>query len=513
MDWSQLQARTKRSPLKLVLALLAAFLQSASVTFLTELLLPYLDLVNIALLYLLNVVLIAVWMGRWPAVFGALISSLSFAHVFVPPRYSLAITEPTYLITAVEMLAVALITGHLTAGLAAKAEEAAYRESTLQALYTLASQLAGALNSADVEQIIQSFLASSGWRSSLFVADQEQNLNSISNTPLPPCYSVEASRNALERGEVVEVSCGQILLRYFPLRTAKENCGVMLLEAPVGAKETGEERSRFVALASLVAVTLERVHFADVARDATLKAETEQLRSSLLSALSHDIRTPLTSVIGLADTLTRSNAAFPATEKDMLAELHGQALHMNWMVNNLLDMARLQAGRIVLKREWQPLEEVIGSSLEVMRSRLSGRKVTVALEPGLPLLEFDAVLIERVICNLLENAAKYAPEGEIRLEAARTDGHVAISVIDQGPGIASGDEGRIFDLFVQGRQEASNPGVGLGLAICRSIIQAHGGSIRAENRAPRGATFTFTLPIGDAPEAEEAPINEPGGLA
>ncbi|MGE5386742.1 MAG: ATP-binding protein [Betaproteobacteria bacterium] len=491
--------------------LVVAFLACVGVTLITEPLLAYLDLVKIALLYLLNVVMIAVWLGRWPAVFAALVSSLSFAHVFVPPHYSLAITEPTYLITAVEMLVVALVTGHLTAGLATKAEEAAQRERTLQALYAFATRLAGVIDAAGLAEVTRKFLAGGGHSVALLVLDEAGDLQTQDSGRIRGCLSLEAARRALEREELIEVKCASGLIRYFPLQAAGAGCGVLVTCSAHSGPEAPDERGRLATLASLVGVTLERVRYADMARDATLKAETEQLRSSILSALSHDIRTPLTSVIGLADTLARSVTRLEPGQQELLLELHGQALQMNSMVNNLLDMARLQAGRLCLQREWQPLEEVIGSSLEILKGRLAGRKLVLALEPELPLLEFDAVLIERVICNLLENALKFAPEGELRLEARRASDEVAVSVLDEGIGITPGREEQMFEMFVQGKRESANAGVGLGLAICRSIVAAHGGTIRAENRVPKGAVITFTLPVGIPPEAEEAPIEDEEG--
>lgn len=504
----------KATPLMWLLRLSAALLPPAGVTLLAGPLLSHLELVHIALLYLLGVLLVAVFLGRWPGVVAAIVSSLAFAHVFVPPHYSLAITDPSYLITAVEMLAVALITGHLTADLADKAEEARARESTLQSLYVAASQLAAAASREDVARVVELFLPARDGQLVLFVVNAAGGLEALSAAPLPAGAEVAAASAALHiaspaRQPHVVGNC-----RYYALKTATGDRGVLALRPGARAGNEHDEsdgsdyNSRFATLASLLGVTLERVRYADVARDATLKAETEQLRSSILTALSHDIRTPLTTVIGLADTLTRSLRKFDPAERELLLELHGQALQMNWIVSNLLDMARLKAGRVCLQREWQPLEEVVGSSLELMKGRLAGRPLVLALEAGLPLLEFDAVLIERVICNLIENALKFAPAGEIRLEAQRRDDFVAIAVIDQGSGIRAGDEERIFEMFVQGRQESTNPGVGLGLAICRSIVIAHGGTISAANHPPQGTAVTFTLPLGEPPEAEEAPLGE-----
>lgn len=484
------------------------------VTALTTPLLHYFDLVNIALLYLLNVVLVAVWLGRLPAVFAALFGSVCFAHVFVPPHFSLAITDPSYLITALEMLVVAWVTGHLTAGLGARAEEAAQREKNVLALNEFAKDLAGASDTEQVGQIAVNFLtAVEGTEAVLLVLNREGKLEAAGHFAVAPCFDLAIAQRVIDRGERQVAHTPAGILLYFPLQASNAISGVLAVFLPEGKFfDVRLERHRLETMASVVAVTLGRVRYANMARDAVLKAETEQLRSSILAALSHDIRTPLTSVVGLADALAISTKPATTEQHELAVELRDQAMQMNSMVNNLLDMARLQAGRLHLQREWQPLEEVIGSSLELMKARLGERKVKLVLAPDLPLLEFDAALIERVICNLIENASKFCREGEIRLEAECRGSEVAISVVDEGCGVPAGCEERIFEMFEQGRQESGNhPGVGLGLSICRTIIAAHGGTIRAANHDPNGAVFTFTLPVGTPPEAEEAPLDDPGG--
>jgi two-component system sensor histidine kinase KdpD len=216
--------------------------------------------------------------------------------------------------------------------------------------------------------------------------------------------------------------------------------------------------------------------------------------------LSHDLRTPLTVLVGVADSLTLSQPPLGGKQAELAATLRDEAVRMSALVDNLLDMARLQAGEVKLNRQWQPLEEVVGSSLKARRQPLSGHRVRVVLPADLPLLEFDAVLIERVLCNLLENAAKYTPPGsEVRLEAGVEGGEAHISVIDSGPGLAPGSEEAIFEKFTRGERESTTPGVGLGLAICRAIVKAHKGRIWAENLPPGGARFVFTLPLGTPP--------------
>jgi two-component system sensor histidine kinase KdpD len=253
---------------------------------------------------------------------------------------------------------------------------------------------------------------------------------------------------------------------------------------------------------------MERLHFVEVAQSAQLRASAEGLRSSILSALSHDVRTPLTALYGLADSLLLARPPLPAAAQETAAAIRDQALRLNGMVANLLDMVRLQAGEVNLRKEWQPIEEVIGASIKLLGSALADHPVTVTLEPALPLLSLDAVLLERVLSNLLENAAKYSPSGsEIRIEARALDQVVEVSVADRGPGFPAHRLDRVFELFERGvPAESTVPGVGIGLAICRAIVDAHGGEIRASNLPGGGGRVAFTLPRGAPPPVEAEPL-------
>jgi two-component system sensor histidine kinase KdpD len=260
------------------------------------------------------------------------------------------------------------------------------------------------------------------------------------------------------------------------------------------------------ALASLLAVALERLHYVEIAQATEVKMLTERLRSSMLSALSHDLRTPLTAMVGLADSLFLIKPALPSAALETAQALHEQSARLAGMVGNLLDMARLNAGEVTLRREWQPLEEVVGAGIKLLGNALADHPVKVELPADLPLLEFDAVLVERVLCNLLENAAKYAPpHTSIELSAQRTGNTVAVMVKDRGIGFPEHRGDELFNMFVRGQAESGKPGVGLGLAICKAIVEAHGGHIHAESRADGGACVTFTLPVGNPPVVEEEP--------
>jgi len=236
--------------------------------------------------------------------------------------------------------------------------------------------------------------------------------------------------------------------------------------------------------------------------------ESERLRNSLLSALSHDLRTPLAVLTGLVDTLFASTPALVPAQMRLVDALREESLRMHHMVANLLDMARIQSGEIRLRLEWQSLEELVGTAIRAVRPVLADRLVRVAISPDVPLLSCDAVLVERVFVNLLENVAKYTPAGTPASVEARTrDDRIEVTVADTGPGVPRGMEEAIFEKFTRGRNESATPGVGLGLAICRAIVEAHRGEIRYRANTPHGACFIVVLPRGAPPELpqEESP--------
>ena len=258
--------------------------------------------------------------------------------------------------------------------------------------------------------------------------------------------------------------------------------------------------------AALIGIALERVHYITVAQEALVSMESERLRNGLLSSISHDLRTPLTALVGLIDAMMLLEPKLEAQHQEFAGAIREQAMRTNAQVNNLLDMARLQAGKVTLKREWQPLEDAVGAALQARAAVLGGHSVHIDLPGDLPVLELDAVLMERVFNNLLENAAKYTPPGSVIEISARVAGaDVEVSVCDNGPGLPPGREQAIFEKFTRGEEESTVVGVGLGLAIARAIVVAHGGDIRAHNQTQGGACFVFTLPIGNPPAIKEEP--------
>jgi two-component system sensor histidine kinase KdpD len=291
---------------------------------------------------------------------------------------------------------------------------------------------------------------------------------------------------------------------YLPLKAPMRVRGVLAIEpASPAALQVPEQREFLDTLAALIAIAIERVHFVTVAQQTLVQMESERLRNSLLAALSHDLRTPLTALVGLADTLSielgRGQGGPAATARS----ISDQARRTAELVDNLLEMARLQAGGVTLRRDWQSLEELVGSAIASIEPALADHRIDIAIPPDLPLLHCDGALIERVIVNLLENAAKHTPAGtRIGVNAGVGDGEIEVTVWDSGPGLPPGDPDALFDKFTRGDKESRVPGVGLGLAICRAIVEAHGGRIAAGPRSGGGARFTFTLPLASAPAVE-----------
>ena len=469
----------------------------------------YFDLANIVMLFLLAVVLVAVRYGRGPAVLSAFLSVALFDFFLVPPRFSFAVNDIQYLLTFAVMLTVALITGQLTAGLKRQADLASTRERRTRALYEMSRELAGALTMSQVTAIARRFLRNVVQADAVLLLPAGSGQLDLAVDAGDDARRIEMSmaRMAFDSGPCTDLDAVNPV-GYFPLKAPTRVRGVMAVVCDDRSTAPLLEHHELLeTVASLVAIAVERMHYVEVANNAQLQMVSERLRSSILAAVSHDLRTPLTALVGLADSLAVGKPPLPLQQRESAAAIRDQAIRLSGLVSNLLDMARLNAGDVKLRKEWQPLEEVIGSSIKLLERSLLDHPVSVQLAADLPLLEFDAVLIERVFCNLIENAAKYSVAGSsIEISARCVDKAVEIAVCDHGAGIPAGRAAEFFEMFVRGARESATPGVGLGLAICRAIVEAHGGTIMADNRAQGGACFMFTLPTGNPPviEAEES---------
>lgn len=502
---------------------------SLSTAFVTIPLLPYLDLANIVMFFLLTVVLVAVRLGRGPSVAATFVGVIAFDFFFVPPRFSFAVSDLQYLVTFAIMLAVGLITGHLTANLRYQAHVASHRESRSRALYEFARELSGALQTEQIFDTTRTFIQRTfRAKATLLLPDDAGHLQP---PPLAPGEISKASPiSALEHiyepdmgiaqwafDHAIPAGIGTDTLPggsffYLPLVAPMRTRGLLAI-LPENRRWMliPEQQRQLDTFATLAAIALERVHYIEIAKNVLIRMESERLRNSLLSALSHDLRTPLTSLVGLSDSLAMSRPPLAPPQRELAEAVRDEAIRMSSLVSNLLDMARIQSGEVKLNLQWQPFEEVVGSALHVSRSQLTRHQVQTRLARDLPLVRFDAVLIERVLCNLIENASKYTPAGSHIIITAEVKAQfLEVTVSDNGPGLPQGREEAIFEKFTRGERESAKPGVGLGLAICRAIVEAHGGTIHAERASIGGASFLFTLPLGtppDMPKMDEVTVS------
>jgi two-component system sensor histidine kinase KdpD len=289
---------------------------------------------------------------------------------------------------------------------------------------------------------------------------------------------------------------------YIPLVGAQGEVGVLGVQPNDPRRfHDVEQRTLLDVFAGQLGSALERARLAEQAQQAQLQVEAERLHNSLLSSVSHDLRTPLSVITGAASALLEPEAALkPAARRDLAETIHEEALRLNRLVRNLLDMTRLASGAIKVAKEWQAIEGVIGAALGRVEEALRDRTVDVRLPPDLPLVPIDGVLVEQLLINLLENAAKYTPPGSpIELSAHQEKDALVVEVADRGPGIPQDLVDKIFEKFYRLPREGGGGGAGLGLAICRGIAEAHGGRIWAQNRDGGGAVFRFTLPIDGTP--------------
>jgi two-component system sensor histidine kinase KdpD len=476
----------------------------AATTVLTHGLLPYFDLANIVMVFLLAVVATGVWLGRGPAVLAAFLNVAAFDFFFVPPRLSFAVADVQYLLTFAVMLIVGLVTGQLTAGLRFSARVAQHREARSRALFEAARELSNVLTHEQAVAVAQAVIGREFHAEvAVFVLGLDERLQAPASPAagLDPGTAQWAFDHHQSAGLGTDTLAGSAWL-YLPLRATMRSRGVLALrpQAPRFLL-VPEQRQQLETFAALTAMALERVHYVEVAQQATVQMASERLRNSLLAALSHDLRTPLAALVGNAELLAASQPALAEAQQALAAGLADKARRMAEMVTNLLDMARIQSGEIRLRKEWQSIEEIVGAALKSAQGALGGRSVSVQIDPALQWVECDAVLIERVLANLLENAGKYTPAGSpIELLARPMDGRLQLRVQDHGPGVPAGQEEAIFEKFTRGDAESATPGVGLGLAICRAIVQAHGGRIAVEPTGPPpGASFVFSLPLGTPP--------------
>lgn len=490
-------------------------------TVIAELMHRRFDLSNLTMVYLVGVVVSAIAFGRGPAIFASMLSVAAFNFVFVPPRFTFHVADPQFLVTFAVLLLVAVVIATLTARLREQLDHARQRELRAAALYRLSHDLVARSTADEVAQAAVSRIAEiMDAPVVLLTPDADGRLRpapTSSGDPgsdLPAWLDPAAARWAHENGELS--GPGTAVLPdargvFAALRGPTQGLGVLAVEARDPLRFHDLERVHLLrALASQTALALERCRLAGEAEAARTQAEAERTRSALLSAVSHDLRTPLAAITGAASGLRDAPEGLSeATRRDLADTIVTEGQRLNRLIGNLLEMTRLESGAVRARKDWHSLEEVVGAALGRLEDALGDRPIRLALPDDLPLVPLDDVLFEQVVFNLVENADKYAPAGTpIDIAAAIEGSALRFEVADRGPGLAAGEERRVFEKFFRGAAGAGRSGVGLGLAVCRGMIEAHGGTITAANRPEGGAILTVRLPLGGAPPVVEA---EPAG--
>ncbi|NPV90154.1 MAG: sensor histidine kinase KdpD [Firmicutes bacterium] len=498
---------------------LFTFVMIAAVTVLAKWLEPDLGLVNVAMLYLLPVLLSAVSWGLSPGVFASVLGILAFDYLFVPPTLRLTVADLRHLISFSIFLLVALLTGSISTRLRQQVSLSKQRESRMAAIQELSREITVEV---DLKRLLntaaKSIAQSMEGQVVIFLPDKEDALNITASTASRHEVFLDEKEKAVvkwvfEQGQVAgwgtETLAGSNGI-YVPLVAESRAIGVLgVWPFDTGQPLSNEKRLLLDALGSFTAMAINRVQLGEKAKESQLLADSERLRNALLNSISHELRTPLTSITGAVTGLLEEGEVYPPeARRDLLKSIKQGAVRMERVVNNLLDMARLESGFLKLNRDWCDIQDIIGVAVRRLEA-LRQWPLRIDIEPNLPLLYVDFVLIEQVIVNLLDNAVKYSERvDEITVSARRVEGMVEIRTADRGSGIPGDQLEQVFDKFYRLKTSRKTSGVGLGLTICRAMVEAHGGRIRAENNPGGGAVITFTLPLNENLLGELSPLEE-----
>lgn len=471
---------------------------------------PLEDLANIVLVYLLAVMLVAAKLGRGPSVLATVVGVASFVFFFVPHYYSFVLSDLRYLPTFLILLFVGLVVASLTSQLRHEAITTKDREKRTQALYLLSRGLAAAETREHVVGVVSEHVGTifaCRCRVLEFTPAGLVPCPRSAPTAAPAEDEMQQALSAL-RERKTRKSHGSLLL---PLVVANESVGVLCCDGIAGQLlEVVANVHLLEAFANNVAIALHRLVVDEDARSTQRRVEEERLRNILLSSMSHDFRTPLASITGAVTTLIDSAPRLDdATRADLLQSIREDADFLEHQIRNLLDLTRLESGTLQIQCELHPLDEVIGGAMTRAEKPLEGRRVEIDVSAQLPLVAMDALLVERLLVNLLENAVRYAPTwSAIEVGARQIDDRVRIEVADRGPGIPRQLHDRVFEKFFRVGGTRSNAGAGLGLAICKAIAQLHLGRIWVEDRPGGGAVFVVEMPIGSdqCPVPDATPV-------
>jgi two-component system, OmpR family, sensor histidine kinase KdpD len=487
----------------------------AAVTVAGKTLTPFLNLTNIVLLYLLPVLVSAIRWGQGPSFFAAFLGVLAFDFLFVPPLYSFTVDKPADLFIFGVYLIVALVTGTMATRLRNELKRTRQREERTSALYALSRQIAAESDLSRVlETLVRTVSEAVQAQVSILVSDDGTDTmrQAASYPPQPssPAGKEQAVAHwVMEHG--LSAGRGTETLReatelIFPVKTEDKALAVLAIKM-IGEKETlSSDKHRLIeAFANLAAVAITRVRLAKEAEQVKWLAESEKLHKALLNSISHDMRTPLAAITGAVTSLISGRGAYNEADRAILLNTIKEEAHrMNRFIANLLDMVRLESGILKPKTDWCDIQDITGVVLRAAREALQQHILRVNIPPGLPLVKADFILVEQVMVNLLENAAKYSSKGSrISISAQYADQRVLVTVADSGPAIPLTDHERVFDKFYRLHSSRHTSGTGLGLSICKGIIEAQGGSIWVESSTGQGNRFTFSLPAPEQPIARQ----------
>jgi len=462
---------------------------------------------NLVMIYLLAVVLAALYLGLRPAILTALLGVLAFDFFFVPPAYTLAVDDTQYLVTFAGLFTVGVVISTLVAKARAQAEAVRARETQTASLYALSRDLAAA---ADLEAVAESVIRHSGdslQAQTIVCVPGRQGLDVLGATPAVTLAEKEraVAQWVFHNGRAAGKGCetlGSAEFRHVPLRGMGGIVGVLSVRfEPETAPQPLERAALLEAFANQAALAMERVILAGKAGQARLLEEAEKLHRAVLNSISPDLRTPLVTITGALSSLHEEGKRLSESQcRDLVAGAFEEAGRLNQYVGNLLEMSRLEAGVLRTRIEPADVQDLFGSAVSSLGSRLKNRPVKLEIPPGLPLVPLDFVLMRQVLANLLDNAVKFSPpESPVELCARTVNGGVELSVADRGPGIPEADLDRVFDKFFRADRTGDVSGSGLGLAISRGIVEAHGGTVRAENRPGGGVRLVVFLPLPPRP--------------
>jgi two-component system sensor histidine kinase KdpD len=473
---------------------------------------------DVVMLYLLAILVASFRFGRGPAIMAAALSVATYDFFFVPPFYTFSIEHARHVMTFAMMFGLGLVVSNLAARLKRQEQQSRVREEHTAALFALSRELVGVPSAAAAAEIASHHAAAVFDGSAVvLLCDRSGKLSlpeaGAAAAGLGPA-ELEAARWANENGRPAGAGTEifpAARVASIPLAVGLVPLGLLVLTDPAPGVMDSEHRDFLEVFARQIAFGIERVRLAEEAKAATLRATSEAMRSSLLSAISHDLRSPLAAITGAATALRDDPQRLgPEQRAELIDTVCTEAERMERLIANVLDMVRIESGGMAPHRDWVPLEEVLGSALVRLDAKLQSREVRIDLPEGLPLVPVDPVLFEQVFVNLLDNAVKYTPPGSpIEIDARASDRELQIQVADRGAGIPPDERERVFEKFHRGGH-AGGGGVGLGLPICRGIVQAHGGTIVAGGREGGGTVFRIRLPLTETPPtvAAETPGEE-----